>query len=308
MANNVKVRTKIKARKIKSEKWYDKPKTLKFISPLTNYVFIDESGTITNLKAINKSLANNEEVPFRDQLFVLNAIYMSAYSLKKTYKKICKFKEQYFPNNTSMILHSTDIDSRKGDWEQFDLDNKNAIKVKLDEIIKSSAFIQLATSMNKKDYICKMKEFEEFDGEKILTSVYELHFKRIQQLLNDKKLKATLVIESCSQYKFDRKILQIFCKLKLKKKVPNISAVYFVEKQKSTLYPVGMEIADLTAKPVYKVCQVHEFITMVKKLYNYPRGFKGPMFYVNYENKQNKNHLKGGSPAHAGSKIEKGGN
>ena len=80
---------------------------------------------------------------------------MSAYSLKKTYKKNCKFKEQYFPNNTSMILHSTDIDSRKGDWEQFDLDNKNAIKVKLDEIIKSSAFIQLATCMNKKDYICK---------------------------------------------------------------------------------------------------------------------------------------------------------
>jgi len=58
----------------------------------------------------------------------------------------------------------------------------------------------------------------------------------------------------------------------------NCAKLYFTKKT-AKVYPVGNELVDLTAKPVYKIFQSMEFVQLLKKFYNFNTSASSSLEY-----------------------------
>lgn len=260
--------------------WKEKPTLLSKIVYDQNYVFMDESGCLTDLKSINKKTVNCERIDIRDSIFVINAVFIKPYSLRKITSSINQLKKKYF-ENPHIILHSTDINNRKNEFSKLDDEQYYAFASDLNDIILKNTFFQITTGINKKIFIEEMIKHEAFDEGKITRIVYNSIFRKIDYMLKNEGKKATLVAEESSNPDLDALIVKILYKLKKKKKISNIKAIYFVSKK--AFYPSGSEIVDLTARPIYKVYQNVEFVSLLKKLYKFPRGKYNSLQYIYYD-------------------------
>lgn len=246
--------------------WYAQPTILDRISPSFDYVFFDESGTITDLAATKKKLLRNVKIDIRNQIFVLNSTFLTSKNLRKLFQDFENLKNKYF-NSKRVILHATEIDNKKG---VFNI-NDNSFKsftTELNDIIISTPFYQHATGINKTDYIRKYYLNDDFVPSDLIQIIYKKHFMKLERMLKKMDRSAILVIEESSNPKMDKKILQLFVDLRIKKRLINCAKLYFTKKS-AKIYPVGNELVDLTAKPIYKIFQNMEFIQLLKKFYKF---------------------------------------
>lgn len=260
--------------------WKEKPTLLSKIIYNENYGFMDESGCITDLKSINKKIEKGEKIEIRDSIFVINSIFIKPYSLRKIISSVNKLKKKYFERD-DIVLHSTEINNRKNEFANLTDDKYYSFCSELNDIILKNTFYQMTTGINKKIFVEKMIKFESFDEGKITRIVYNSIFRKIDYMLKNEGKKATLVVEESSNPDLDKLIVKILFKLKMKKKITNIKSMYFVSKK--AFYPSGSEIADLTARPIYKVYQNVEFVSLLKKLYKFPKGKYNSLQYIYYD-------------------------
>lgn len=251
--------------------WTDKPTILTYINKENNYVFIDESGDIKDLKSVIKKVKKNESLNIRDCNFVLNSVFLNRKSLSFLYKKFINLKIKY--NIENVKFHSVDIDNRKNAFSSENMDDgtRNKFLCELNDIIVNSDFYLIATALNKYDYARRFCIDNNIEARDIIIALYKREFYKIEKMLLNLETTAILVAEESSDPKIDNLILQTFNELRIKRKIKNITAFYFTKKS-AKLYPVGTELADLTSKPIYNVFRNLEFIQILNKVYNFPLG------------------------------------
>lgn len=248
--------------------WVEKPTILSYISKEQNYIFIDESGDIKDLKTIIKKVRNGECINVRDSNFVLNSIFLSKKNLLALYKSFSSLKKKY--NIAKVNFHSVDIDHRRNAFSQKNMNDETRMKFlnELNDIIINSNYYLIATAINKYDYVRKYCINEAIEARDIIICIYEREFLKIEKMLSDLDKNAVLVIEESSNPKIDNLILQSFNELRIRKKIKRITALYFTSKN-AKVYPVGTELADLTSKPIYQIFRNLEFIQILRKIYRF---------------------------------------
>jgi len=263
--------------------WKDKPTMLKTLNLSNNFVFMDESGCLTDLKAVNKKILKGEVIQRRDSIFVINAIFIKPYSMKKINSELNKIKLKYF-NSKNVVLHNTEIDNKKGIFSNLNDDEYSSFCGELNEVILKNKFYQTSTGLNKKVFIEDMIKSEPFDQGKITRIIYNSIFKKIDYMLANEKVHATIIAEESSSPNLDKIIVEILSSLKKKHKIKNIDGIYFVSKRGAS-YPTGNEIVDMTAAPIYRVYQNVEFVSLLKKMYKFPRGKYNSLQYIIYDSR-----------------------
>jgi len=140
---------------------------------------------------------------------------LTSKNLKNLFRAFNKLKKKYFKSN-KVIFHSTEIDNKKGD---FDIDGSKfkSFTEELNDIIVSTPFYQHATGINKADYIRKYYTTEEFIPSDLIQVLYKKHFMKVERMLKKLDRSAIFVIEESSNPKLDKKILQLFVDLRIKK-------------------------------------------------------------------------------------------
>ncbi len=136
--------------------WYNKPTLLSYINKKTDYVFIDESGSINNFKTIIKKARKGEPVALRDSTFVLTALYTSSRSLSYIYANFSSLKQKFFPKNKNFIFHSTDIVRRSFEYSKISDEKYALLTEQLATMIGKFKYSVVVTSINKITYAKKI--------------------------------------------------------------------------------------------------------------------------------------------------------
>lgn len=247
--------------------WYEQPTILSSIDQKSDYVFIDESGDIKDLKSIIKKIHNHSTVSVRDSNFLLTGIFIPSRNLKFLYGCFNELKIRYF--NELFPFHAVDIDRNAEPYCNLGEKKQDFCK-ELSEIVTGFRYEIVGTAINKVNYVEKYYPEEcEIDYRDIIWSIYSRHFKKLEDILNDRIKDAIVVVEEGSDPEIDHLILDCFNWLRTTKKIVRLKKLYFTKKG-AVLYPAGTELADFTSKAIYGVYRNIEFVTVLRKIHNSP--------------------------------------
>lgn len=247
--------------------WYEQPTILGAIDKNSDYVFIDESGDIKDLKSIIKKLHNHESVPVRNSNFLLTGIFIPGRNLTYLYATFSELKSKYF--GKQFAFHAVDIDRNAEPYKSLG-DKKQDFCRELNEIMSNFRYEIVGTAINKVNYVEKYYPVEcEIDYRDIIWSIYSRHFKKLEDVLNARSRDAIVVVEEGSDPEIDHLVLDCFNWLRTTKKIIRLKTMYFTKKS-ANIYPVGTELADFTSKSLYGIYRNTEFITILRKIHNSP--------------------------------------
>lgn len=246
--------------------WYDRPTLIRNINKGTYYVFGDESGDIKGLKSTIKKYAAGEIIKERDATFTFTSVFISPKCLESLYASFQNIKKQHF--STTVRFHASEIESRKGIYSQSnmsDADYQNFI-IQLDEEVGICKYKVQVTSFNKWAYVYKHNITDANKASLIIRKIYKSHFLRVEKMLMKFDKNVVMVLEESSDPKMDKLILKEFLKLRWRKSVTHIKALYFTNKN-ANMYPAGTELADIVSQSMFRIFSHPKCIISLRKVY-----------------------------------------
>lgn len=246
--------------------WYEKPTLIRSINKETYYVFGDESGDIKGLKSTIKKYVAGEMIKERDATFTFTSVFISPKCLESLYASFQNIKKQYFPN--VVPFHASDIENRKGLYSQSNMSDEDyqSFILQLDEEVKICKFRVQVTSFNKWAYVRKHNITDINKASTIIRKIYKNHFLRVDNMLSSLNKEVVMVLEESSDPKMDKLILQEFLKLRRRKTVSRIKALYFTNKN-ANLYPAGTELADIVSQSMFRIFSHPKCLVSLRKVF-----------------------------------------
>lgn len=260
--------------------WYDKPTLIRNINKDMHYVFGDESGDIKGLKSTIKKYVAGETIKERDATFTFTSIFISPKCLESLYASFQNIKKKFLPS--IVPFHASEIENRKGIYSQSNMSDavfQNFI-IKLDEEVKVCKFTVQVTSFNKWAYVREHNITDISKASTIIRKLYKEHFLRIEKMLTQFDKEVVMVLEESSDPKMDKLILKEFLKLRWRKSISRIKALYFTNKN-ANLYPAGTELADIVSQSMFHIFSHPKCLISLKKVFR--KDEKGDLDIVEYK-------------------------
>ena len=270
--------------------WYEKPTLFRKVKQNRSYVFVDESGCLTDFKDCFKKALRGDYAPlFRDAVFSLNAVLISGKAERKLNRLFRSTILRYLPSDC--VLHATDIDSWSGAFNQVDKEKRQQFSLDLVRLVASSPFIDLSFGMNKRDFFNAAVAQGCQDAKEVVEAFYRPVFLEIEKTLCElKRESATLVMEETTS-ELDMLILKTYGELKRRRLLTRCRGMYFSYKGMED-YPAGSELADITSKSMFAFYRNIELRAFGSHIYNHPKLKGTGIHYIDYK-KPSKRHKRG---------------
>ena len=257
--------------------WELRPTLLSDIRNDSYYLFVDESGSIHDWKACRKLIKSGTAVDARDQTFLLNGIFMSGTECKKVKKSFSRMKTSFFGRD-DFPFHAKEMGSST-DGRYYDIGALKLLdlKNKISSLLFRADFQQISVFCN------KQRLFSGESGDDPKACVREI-YKQFFLLAEKKTRKAgkavTVVFEASSSPTLDRMVLDVFIGLRRERLLYCCKRCYFSTKR-SENYPAGLEVADLTAAPIFGLAK-HPYSLVLYKHAHFTNLGSGDICVLKY--------------------------